>query len=98
MEGIETRLKDYIHKRSRAQVFYGAKFAKLQGTHNSYASSTVTDGREKNAKCHNLLYKSGTQKWQRWQTDSVWKRKHSWKEMFRGAASWSVNMWPKDVR
>lgn len=35
MEGIETRLKDYIHKRSRAQVFYGAKFAKLQGTHNS---------------------------------------------------------------
>lgn len=45
MEGIEMRLKDYIHKRSRAQVFYGAKFAKLQGTHNSYASSTVTDDR-----------------------------------------------------
>lgn len=44
MEGIETRLKDYIHKRSRAQVFYGAKFSKLQGTHNSSTSSTVTDG------------------------------------------------------
>lgn len=64
MEGIETRLKDYIHKRSRAQVFYGAKFAKLQGTHNSYASSTVTDGREKKmpsvTTCFiNLVPKSG---------------------------------------
>lgn len=28
-------------------MFYGAKFSKLQGTHNSYASSTVTDGQKK---------------------------------------------------
>lgn len=37
----------YIHKRNGAQVFYGANFSKLQGTHNSYTSSTVTDGPKK---------------------------------------------------
>lgn len=44
-------------------MFYGANFSELQGTHNSDISLAVTDGqKKKNSKCHNLLYKAGTQK------------------------------------